>query len=176
MIIHATSLRKLSLGFGFDHSACFSRRLCSSNAFHGLTSFSLTSANITSDHQLRELVGRSQQSLRALSLQRVSIESGNDWQTILGLLRGQLPFLEKISVFRLQHHGRESGTHVIFPTLSSKPVVPGSGGRRFTLAWKEWNGERRVSGVEFQGPGVDKALDMLIKAVEYIKIDNHFFA
>lgn len=168
LILHATSLRKLSLGFGFDRSASFIERLGSSNALYGLVSFSLTSTNIASDGQLRELVVRSRQSLRALSFRHVCIESGSDWPTVLGLLRGQFPSLEKFSVYWLVHYGRESGNHVMFPTLSSDPVVPGSGGRRLTLAWKKWKGERRVFGADYQGPGVDKALEMLVKAAEYI--------
>jgi len=167
LIVHATSLRKLSLGFGFDHSASFIERLCSSNALHGLASFSLACAHVTSD-KLSELVVRSRYSLRALSFRHVSIESGSEWPTVLGQLRDQLPFLENFSVHWLAHYGREGGTHVMFPTLSSNPVVPGSGGRRFTLAGKKWKGERRIFGAAYQGPGVDKALEMLVKAAEYI--------
>ena len=167
LIVHATGLRKLSLGFEFDYSASFIERLCSSNALHGLASLRLACAHVTSD-KLFKLIVRSRCSLRALSFQHVSIESGGDWPTVLGQLRDQLPLLETISVHWLAGYGRESGTHVMFPSLSSNPVVPGSGGRRFTLTGKRWKGERRIFGVDYQGPGVDKALEILVKAAEYI--------
>ena len=77
LIVHATSLRELSLGFGFDHSASFVERLCSLNVLQGLASFNLAAAHVTSD-KLSELVVHSRYSLRALSFRHISIESGSE--------------------------------------------------------------------------------------------------
>jgi len=53
LIVHTTSLRKLSLVFQFDHSASFIERLCSSKVVHGLESLRLASAVVTSDKTFR---------------------------------------------------------------------------------------------------------------------------
>lgn len=167
LIVDATSLRKLSLAWDFGRSASFIERLCSSNALHGLQSFSLDHAHVASD-KLSELLVRSRYSLRALSFRHVAIESGSDWPTVLGQLSDQLPFLENISMrylFRYRHDGRYQ---FIFPSLSSNPVVPGSGGRRFTLKWGWRKRESKLFGVDYQGPGVDKALKMLMNAAEVL--------
>ncbi|KAI9880797.1 MAG: hypothetical protein M1830_000233 [Pleopsidium flavum] len=141
LIVHATSLRKLSLGFGYDHSASFIERLCSSNVLHGLASFSLGCAHVTSD-KLSELVVRSRYSLRALSFRHVSIESGSEWPTVLGHLRDQLPSLENFSV-HLAHSlwSRERNSrHVSYPLESS--------GRAWIRRSEIYAGREEVEGEE----------------------------
>ena len=115
-----------------------------------------------------ELVVRYRDSLRVLSFQHILIESGSEWPTVLAQFRDQLPYLEELSVQWLAQYGLEGGSHVIFPDPSIDPIVPGSGGRRFSLLTKWWMGETRLFGADYQGPGVDKAWDMLIKALECI--------
>jgi len=97
LIVHATSLWKLSLVFKFDHSASFIERLCSSNVVHELESLRLISAVITLE-KLSELIVRYQDSLRVLSFQHILIESGSEWPTVLTQFQDQLLFLKELSV------------------------------------------------------------------------------
>ena len=55
----------------------------------------------------------------------------------------------------------------MFLGLLSDSVILESGRRRWTLTEKKWKKEKRILGVDYEGPRMDKALDMLVKAAEY---------
>ena len=167
LILNATSLRKLSLDVGRDHSGPFLERLCHLSSFQSLESFKLARASTSVEH-LSRLIERSHDTLRVLSLKLVSTERLSDWPIFLGRLRKHATFLQSVSIHWLTTHSYEVHKVVMFPSLLINSVVPDSGGRRWTLTEKKWNKAKRIFGVDYEGPRVDEALDMLVKAAEYI--------
>lgn len=118
--------------------------------------------------QMSQLVQKSRGTLRALSLQQVSLPQFGDWPLALEGLRRQAPLLECVSVSWLMAYGDEPYTRVHFPGLVDDHVVPGSGGRSVTWTTKRWKGEKRIFGVDYRGPGVGEALKMLVRLAEAI--------
>ena len=175
LVLHATGLRVLSLDLGFDQSEAFVERLCAAkSALRSLERLSLARGHMAVA-QLSQIIEQNSGTLRALSLQQLSFSRYNDWPIALGRLRSQAPLLESISVHWLTAYGDwltangdEPRSFVIFPGLVSNPVVPGSGGRSMTLRTKNWRREKRVFGVNYSGPGIDKALEMLVKEAQPI--------
>ena len=168
LVLHATNLRMLSLGLGFDHSEAFIKRLCAADsALRSLESLSLARCHMTMAH-LSQLTERCHGTLRELSLQQMSISLVSDWPIALGRLSSQAPLLESISVHWLWGYRDVSRTHVTFPSVVSDHIVPGSKGRNMTWTTKRWKGDQRVFGVKYRGPCVSKALEMLVRAAEPI--------
>ena len=167
LILHTTSLRKLSLHFEFDHSASFLGGLLSSaHLLQSLEDFRLGCAYITVD-TLSSLLLHFRDSLRAVSFRHVCVNSGT-WVTILRELRRSFPLLESISVDWLKEYSYEERIHIMFPTLSDNLVVPDSQGRKFTLKYKKWKGAERVWGVSYHGrAGMNAALEVLAKSAEH---------
>ncbi len=179
LVLHATGLRVLSLDLGFGQSEAFVERLCAAeSALRSLERLSLARGHMTVA-QLSQIIEQNSGTLRALSLQQLSFSRYNDWPIALGRLRSQAPLLESISVHCLMAYGDwltangdEPRSHVIFPGLVSNPVVPGSGGRSMTWTTKKWKGEKRVFRASYRGPGMDKALEMLVKEAQPIYMKN----
>ena len=168
LILHATRLRVLSLDLGFHQSEAFVERLCAAeSALRSLESLSLARSHMTVAH-LSQLIEQCSGTLRALSLQHLSISRFGDWPIVLGQLKSHAPLLESISVHWLSAHGDEPGAHVKFPGLVSDHIVPGSEGRSVTWTTKKWKGEKRGFGVNYRGPGVGKALEMLVREAKPI--------
>ena len=168
LVLYATHLRVLSLNLAFDDPENFLERLCTAEtAPRSLESLNLTHGHVKIAH-LSQLIEQCHGTLRTLSLQQISISRIGDWPIALGKLSSQAPLLENISVHWLSAYGDEPRTHVIFPSLVSDHVVPGSGGRSVTWTTKKWKGEKRVFGVQYRGPCVGKALEMMARAAESI--------
>ena len=164
LISNATSLRKLSLDFNYSYSRPFLERLCQVTSLHSLESFKLACAR-TSVEVLSRLIGRSHDTLRVLSLSKIYLQRLTDWPIVLGQLRDQAPSLHSISIYSLANPDYEAKKIISFSSLIDDPVVPESGGRKFTLIKdRKW---RELIGVEYQGPRVDKALDRLLNALEF---------
>ena len=165
LIIDATSLRKLSVIVGRS-SRPFLERLSQVTSLHSLESFKLTCAH-TSVEVLSRLIERFHDTLRVLSLSNIYLQRLTDWLIILGRLGNQAPFLHSVSISGLTTSSSEVNQVIMFPSLVIDPVVPESGGRKLTLIKdRTW---QKIFGVEYQGPRVDKALDKLVKAVEYFQ-------
>jgi hypothetical protein len=170
LLSHAPSLRKLSLDFDYTFSASFlSRSVSFAHISKGLQDLRLGHAHITVD-LLSNLLLKSRDSLRALSFWRIYTEHGSTWVTVFRDLRDKLLHLESISLFGLGGDGSSQirTPLVMFPTLHADLAVPGSQGRKFQLRYKKWKGEQRVIGASYQGPGMDAALEILAKSVEYM--------
>lgn len=167
LTFNATRLRKLSLDFGFDQSGPFVERLCHVTSLHSLESLKLARANTSVDN-LSRLIERSHDTLRVLSLRHISIQRLSDWPLALGQLKKHAPLLQKVSIQWLAAYGDEFYHRMRFPSILTDTVFSELGGRSFTMTTKKWKGERRVFGVDYQGPEVEKALKMLVKAAEYI--------
>ena len=167
LIVNATSLRKLSLDVGHYQSGPLLERLCHVSTLSSLESFKLARASTSVEH-LSRLIEISYNTLRVISLKHVSAERLSDWPIFLGRLRKHAPFLQSVSIYWLRAYNHELYRRVMFPSLLIDSVVPDSGGRRWILTEKKLKKEKRILGVEYEGPRVDMALDMLVKAVEYI--------
>ena len=167
LIVNATSLRKLSLDVGHDQSGPFLERLCHVSTLSSLESFKLARASTSVEH-LSRLIERSYNTLRVLSLMHVSAERLSDWPIFLGRLRKHAPFLQSVSIHWIRTYNYDLYQFVAFPGLLIDSVVPHSGGRRWTLTEKKRKKAKRILGVDYEGPRVDMALDMLVKAAEYI--------
>ncbi|KAL2009508.1 hypothetical protein VTN00DRAFT_5315 [Thermoascus crustaceus] len=103
--------------------------------------------------QLRE-------SLRAVSLGFCNIESGGTWRAVLHALRHECPSVEGIDLFRLVESPRKD-RYVAFPALLESAIVPGLGGQKFILTTRHSRGQLRVWGVDYSGPRMDTALELL---------------
>ena len=167
LILDATSLRKLSVNVGYYQSGPFLKRLCKVNSLKNLESFQLACAQ-TSLEILSRLIERLHDPLRVFSLTKISLERLTDWPIVLGRLGNQAPFLHSVSICKLKTSNFEANQIIVFPSLVIDPVVPESGGRKFTLTKDQTWGE--IFGVAYQGPRADKAMDKLVKAVEYYHI------
>ena len=168
LVLHATRLRVLSLSLSSNQSQAFIERLCAAESTpRSLESLSLARCYMTVA-QLSQLIEQCHGTLRALSLQLVSISRVGDWPIALKRLSSQAPLLESISVSWLSAYGDEPRARVTFPSLVSDHVVPGSKGRSMTWTTKKWKGEQRVFGVKYRGPCVGEALEMLVRAAEPI--------
>ena len=163
LILDATSLRKLSVNVGFCQSRPFLERLCQITSLKSLESFKLACAH-TSVKILSRLIERLHDTLRVLSLSNIYLQRLTDWPIVLGRLGNQAPFLHSVSIHTLKGSDYEFNHIITFASLIIDPVVPESGGRKFTLIKdRKW---REITGVEYQGPRVDKALDKLLEALE----------
>ncbi|KAM0795208.1 hypothetical protein BDR22DRAFT_872282 [Usnea florida] len=117
---------------------------------------------------MSRLIEKSCGTLRALSLQQMSLSRFDDWLAVLERLKSQAMLLESISVHWLTAYTDGSRTVLIFPSLVSDHTVPGSGGRSVTWRTEWWRGEKRIVGVSYRGPGVNGALKMLASSAEDI--------
>jgi len=166
LVLCAINLQKLTLDFEFDHSTSFIDRLSSADTLPGLQELKLSCVNVTEEIILRFLL-HFRDSLRALSFWLVSIESGGTWVSVFRKLRSDFPLLESICVNHLKEFKKEN-RRIMFPALSDNPVVPGSQGRRFNLVDKKYKGKPRIFGVSYSGPGMDVALEILVRSAENI--------
>ena len=166
LITDATCLRKLSVTVGYSESFPFLERLCELTSLDGLESFKLAEA-YTSVEILSRLIDRWYDTLRELSLSKICLQRPTDWLIVLARLGNQAPFLHSLSIYSLTTSEYESDRTMTFVSLEIDPVVPDSGGRKFTLikdrVWRE------ITGVQYQGPRVDMALDKLLKALQYCR-------
>ena len=168
LVLDAQNLRTLSLNLGFDQSEAFIERLCAAeSAPCFLESLSLRCGHTTVAH-MSQLIEKSRGTLRALSLQQMSLSRFGDWLVMLERLTSQAVLLESISVHWLTAYGDEPRTLMVFPNLVNNHIVPGSGGRSVTWRTKRWKGETRIVGVNYRGPGLDEALKMLVSSAEAI--------
>ena len=168
LVLHATNLRTLSLNLGFGKSEDFIERLCAAeSAPCFLESLSLRCGHTTVAH-MSHLIEKSRGTLRALSLQQVSLSRFGDWLVVLERLRSQAVLLESISVHWLTAYGDGPQTLMVFPRLENDHIVPGSGGRSVTWKTKRWKGEKRIVGASYRGSGVDVALKLLVGSAEAI--------
>ena len=168
LVLHAPSLRTLSLNLGFDQSEAFIERICAAESeLCFLESLSLRCGHTTVAH-MSQLIEKSRGTLRALSLQQVSLSRFGDWRVVLERLKSQAVLLESISMHWLTAYGDEPRTLMVFPSLVNDHLVPGSGGRSVTWRTKRWKGVKRLVGVNYRGPGVDEALKMLMSSAEAI--------
>ena len=163
LILDATNLRKLSVNVG-PSSHQFLERLCQVTSLYSLESFELACAH-TSVEILSRLIERLHDPLRVFSLSKICLERLTDWPFVLERLGKQAPFLHSISICELSTPDFDASQIITFSSLIIDPVVPESGGRKFTLTKDQTWGE--IFGVEYQGPRADKALDKLVKAAEY---------
>ncbi|KAL9129284.1 MAG: hypothetical protein Q9217_002231 [Psora testacea] len=165
LVLCATNLRKLSLNLEYDHSCSFIGRVALAGTLHGLQELRLSSVNVTAE-TISGLLLRSHNSLRALSFRFVYLENDDNWVSILRTLKINHPFLESISVFWLKELKAPEPDNIVFPTLSSNPVVLLD--RKFELSYKKYCGEKRVIGASYWGQGMDRALETLAESIEYI--------
>ena len=166
LILDATSLRKLSVNVGHDLPSDFLERLCQATFLNNLESFELAWAQ-TSVETLSELIDRLPDTLRVFSLLCISLNRLTDWPIVLGRLKYQAPFLHSVSLCDLTSSNIENPV-ISFSSLVIDPVVPESGGRKFTLK-KNWLWQE-ISGVTYKGPRADKAMEKLVKAIEYCSV------
>lgn len=168
LVLHAPNLRTLSLNLGFDQGENFIERLCAAeSALCCLESLSLR-CGYTTMAPISHLIEKSRGTLRALSLQQMSLSCFGDWLAVLELLESQALLLESISVHWLAAYGDEPRTLMVFPSLVNDHIVPGSGGRSVTWRTKRRKGEKRIVGVNYRGPGINEALKMLVSSAEAI--------
>lgn len=164
LILDATSLRKLSVNVGYSQSRPFLERLCQVTSLNSLESFKLAEA-YTSVEILSRLIERWHDTLRVLSLSKLRLQRCTDWPIVLGRLKYQAPFLHSVSICDLTSSNIEDNPIISFPSLVIDPVVPESGGRKFTLTknrlWQE------ILGVAYKGPRADKAMEKLVTAMGY---------
>ena len=161
LVLHTTSLRKLSLHFDFDHTTSFiSKLLAFPHIFQGLQEFKLGCAHVTVT-MLSSILIASRPNLLVLSFWHVYLQQGT-WVAVLEQLRGSLPHLESINVDWPKENSNEEIVHIQFPALEDNGVIPGPNGHKFELRYKKWKGQKRVWGASYRGRlGMDKALDIL---------------
>ena len=164
LVLHTTSLKKLSLHFHFDHSSSFISNLVAfPHVFHGLQEFKLGCAHVTVN-MLSSILVDSHSKLRVLSFWHVYLQQGT-WVAVLQQLRESLPLLESISVDWPKEYSNEEIVHIQFPALEDNRVVPGPNGRKFELRYKKWKMQKRVWGASYRGRvGMDKALEILAES------------
>lgn len=164
LVLHATSLKKLSLQFDFDPldytTSFIAELLASPRVFQGLQEFRLRSANVTFN-VLSSILNRSSTNLRVLSLWHIYIQEGT-WVAILEQLRDSIPLLESISINWPKEYINDAIVHVQFPALEANGEIEGFNGRKFELRYRKWKGKRRLWGADYHGRlGMNKALDIL---------------
>lgn len=182
LVSHAPRLRKLSLGF-HDDSITFMERLASAHLLNQLEDLSLVSAHMTVE-TISKLLLQHRDTLRAISFKFVTIRDGGSWATIFGLVRGEFPSLQNVSVFWLKEHKSPGEwSRVTFTKLARYPAVPGPERRRlgdgrlksnsrFLKPPKHpssliyWGRVESAVGVSYQGPAVDQFLNALAETVE----------
>jgi len=118
-----------------------------------------------------------QYSLRVLNISCVTIENGT-WASVLKNLGAQLDALWKISIDQLieQPLLLPAASHrerlQCFLSLKNDSIIPGTGGRSFTLVeGNDWAGQCsrkcKVYGINYQGPRMDVALETLASSIYF---------
>lgn len=141
---------------------------------------SLTSIYITAK-QLLELLSCSCATLRELSLNHVTLDSGDTWEPTIRVLKSRFHGLNSISVFCLVERALEKHTNIWFPTLADYPKVSRterrdsprsdcrllqSGDLPVKLNYKKRCKEVMVAGVRYHGSNMGVFLDILVQSIE----------
>ena len=170
LIVHACNLQSLSLGLYFNESKAFFIRLGASNACRRLTSLTLTSMHVASSNHLGQPISRLKDTLQSLCIWHIVINEGDAWSIVLEQWRTQLVRLQRFSLDWLTDYIRRysNGTIYHFPSLLENSIIPESGGRKFTLRIRKRRNGPKLYGVDYDGPSVDKAIEMLVNAAEYL--------
>ncbi|KAI9749053.1 MAG: hypothetical protein M4579_007024 [Chaenotheca gracillima] len=160
LVKDATGLRTLLLQTVGFYSDSFIERLSLTPQLAPVQELSLVMVDLKAVDASRLLL-HFRDSLRVLSFLGVNLLSGT-WAEVLQDVRANLPGLQSINVVGLTRRTSES---VVFPTLLDDPVVPDSGGRRFSLPRRDYYKDKVPAGVSYDGPGFDAALEKLAKSV-----------
>ena len=164
LVLHATSLKKLSLHFHFDYTTSFIADLLAfPRVFQALQELRLGSAIVTFN-MLSSILNEACTNLRVLSFWHVYLQEGT-WVAIFEQLRGSIPLLETIRIHWPKEYINDEIVHIQFPGLEANREIPGSNGQKFELKYKKWKKQRRVWAASYHGRlGMDKALDILAKS------------
>ena len=125
LIWHAPRLRKLHLGFDHDHVDSLLERFVSARLCPQLEELSLRCVYVTAKIFCHFILLYSA-TIRALSLDFVTLQDGGTWNLTLKHLSGKLPCLNSFYVFYLFESTPEKKYKVRFDKLTAIPVVPGS--------------------------------------------------
>ena len=191
LISHAPRLRKLSLTFDFglsSHIDSLLERFASARLCPQLEELSLSYAHVTAKI-FCHFISRCSATIRALSLDSVTLEDGGTWNSTLKHLSGKLPRLNSFYVIFLLHTLPGEDAYVIFDKLTAIPVVPGSehlvsGYRthdsrllpvlKHPMELTYWFSRRNVLAVTYTGPDADIFLHVLGEAAELGQRVNRF--
>lgn len=110
------------------------------------------------------LLRKFKQSLRALKLQAVRIRSTLDDLKQMFRAMGTFPALETINV-KLIESGPSGWRSIHFPAVAQKPVVDEAQGT--TIGFDEWPHYNGLSCVEYSGPNMNVALNILAEAMKF---------
>ena len=187
LIAYALRLRKLSLRFYSEYpgtTSSFMQRLTFAHVCRGLQDLSLESAGVTVKI-MAEFLLQNRDTLRALSFRHVTVADGGKWARVLESMKGNLPRLERLSLFWLKEDKSGKRPFVVFSKLAENPILPGSAKRlpngvylksdrrlikslerpiKLTYRWV--GGKRRVFGASYIRPRMDNFLNVLAKTAE----------
>ena len=160
LISRASNLKKLSLS-PQSHNALafcsFLKRLCFTDTLPKLQELKLTNAGFT-EKAVSQMLLLFRDNLRTLSIAHCHIRP--DWGTWPSALREWGSTLGSLQRFSLEAVGTIF-EQVIFPSLHDDPIVPDTGNLSFELTY----GHDGCQGVNYQGPHMDKALEILARSV-----------
>lgn len=180
LISRAPILRKLSLMFQYRSPFSFIESILSGHGLKELQSFNLTSMFVTTK-QILELLSCSCESLRELSLHRITIDSGDTWENMIEGLKSHFLALNSISFFYLQERPLGQSAYIWFSALGEDHKVPRTEetasprwachllqpeGLPIKLSYEKYCGEVVVAGISYHGSNVGTFLDILAQSIE----------
>ncbi len=180
LISRAPILRKLSLMFYYRSPFSFIESILSGHGLKELQSFNLTNLFVTTK-QILELLSCSCESLRALSLHRITIDPGDTWENVIEGLKSRFLALNSISFFCLEERPLAQSANIWFPALGEDHKVPRleetasprwdchllqPEGLPIELSYEKHCDEVVVAGVSYHGSNMGTFLDILVQSIE----------
>jgi len=164
LIIHARSLRRLSLSLDFHESEPFFTRLSAVGGLPKLEELEIKNTR-TSKETLLTLLLHFHRSLRILTLRGVDFESGV-WSAAFLEMRHAVSKLDAFHASSL----KDNGGRVVFPTLRYSPQILQTEGLAFKLVDEAIGFEPQVAGVRYWGKHINSALEVLAGSAAYYEM------
>lgn len=169
LILHAPNLEKLNLEVGSEENSFIDSLASANTSWPQLQELQFEKFEMEVE-DLSALLHKLQGSLRFLKLELVSMsyDSGDDLKSLFQDL-GKFPKLETVKFWNLWVGACFFTNKLVhFPALWENPIIDEVRGTRFAYMCTGRKGAWRIAFVDYSGPKMDVALDVLARTLEVV--------
>ncbi|KAJ5618528.1 hypothetical protein N7528_006639 [Penicillium herquei] len=167
LVLSAPNLKTLLLNLGLhDLAAEFIHELAETAPFTQLEELALFRTSLRAN-DLMTLLNRAQDTLKSLTLYRMSVPEEDNWCSVLNSLSQGFVHLESISLYYLWSNFSK-GELLSFPSLQKAPVIYQTPGQRLHIFYTENQKNQTALGVEYSGSNMSRVLSLLQTTTIYL--------
>ncbi|KAJ5726982.1 hypothetical protein N7493_006009 [Penicillium malachiteum] len=167
LILSAPNLKTLLLNLGsHDLAAEFIHELAETASFTQLEELALFRTALRAN-DLVTLLKDAQDTLKTLTLYRISVPQEDNWSSVLKSLSQGFVNLESISLYYLWSNFSK-GELLSFPCLEKAPVIYQTQGQRLHIFYTESQKNQTALGVEYSGSNMSRVLSLLQTTTIYL--------